>query len=164
MMKNSKFFDHCVIARDYILNDPIFNDIYIGVFRSFNGVPDFYVCNHIEWMAEYISKELWYIDPIVKDGLLTPEVDKETLLSWGMSLTDTGFQEYRTAYIGEVKGFSKVFKHSLPEGTETIVIGIGLYPKNISIDKPLKVNAMFRTAEEKIKEFLDMKGSTPRAG
>ncbi|MDP3641047.1 MAG: hypothetical protein Q8R43_01255, partial [Alphaproteobacteria bacterium] len=77
-----------------------------------------------------------------------------TLLSWTMSLTDSSFLEYRTAFIGPVKGFSKVLKHTLPNESEIIVIGIGLYPQHISADRPLNVNAIFKTAEERIIQFI----------
>lgn len=154
MPLTKKFFDRCNDAQTYILSSTLFNSIYIGVFRSVNGIPDFYACNNIMWMEEYIDKELWFVDPIVKEGLLIPDPEKETFFSWSMSINDTNFLEYRDAFIGHVKGFSKVFKHDLPEGSETIVIGIGLYPQNIAPDKPLNVNAIFREAESKIKEFI----------
>ncbi len=154
MQSSKPFYDRCLLAKDFILTDPIFEHIYIGVFRSVNGVPNFYACNNITWMEEYITKELWFVDPIVKDGLLTIEPEKETLLSWTMSMTDSSFLEYRTAFIGHVKGFSKVLKHTFPNESETIVIGIGLYPHHISSDRPLNVNAIFRTAEERIIEFI----------
>lgn len=156
MSTSKTFYDRCLLAKDFILTDPKFEHIYIGVFRSVNGVPDFYACNNITWMEEYITKELWFVDPIVKDGLLTVEPEKETLLSWTMSMTDSSFLEYRTAFIGHVKGFSKVLKHTFPNESETIVIGIGLYPQHISADKPLNVNAIFKTAEEKIIEFINL--------
>lgn len=151
-----KFYDRCVQARDYILSSPLFNNIYIGVFRSFNGHPDFYACNNLKWMEEYLSKELWFVDPIVKNEFLIPQPDKETLLSWGSLVKESTFLEYRDAFIGNVKGFSKIFKHNLPEGAETIIIGIGLYPQHISPDKPLNVNAIFKEAENRIKEFITL--------
>lgn len=160
MPSSKSFYDRCLIAKDFILSDPIFKHIYIGVFRSVNGIPNFYACNNITWMEEYISKELWFVDPIVKDGLLTIEPEKETLLSWTMSLTDSRFLEYRTAFIGHVKGFSKVLKHTFPNESEIIVIGIGLYPQHISADKPLNVNAIFKTAEERIIEFINISSNT----
>ncbi|MCP5322440.1 MAG: hypothetical protein H6492_00300 [Candidatus Paracaedibacteraceae bacterium] len=153
MQNPQKFNDYCQGAKKYILNSPLFNDIYIGVFRSLDGVPEFYACNNPVWMKEYIEKELWFVDPIVKEGLLLNDPDKETLLSWGSKMSENDFFKYRDAYIGPVKGFSKIFKHYLPTGSETVVIGIGLYPEHISPDKPLNVNAIFREAEEKIKKF-----------
>lgn len=156
MAPTQRFYDRCLQAKDYILSNPLFDTIYIGIFRSINGVPDFYACNNSQWMDEYISKELWFVDPIVKEGLLVPELDKETLLSWTTLINDGNFLEYRDAFIGQVKGFSKVFKHDFPKGAETIIIGIGLYPQNISPDKPLNVNAIFKEAERNIKEFITL--------
>lgn len=156
MSASIKFYDRCLQAKQYVLAPLIFEDIYIGVFRSINGRPDFYACNNDKWMEEYISKELWFVDPIVKNILLTEEPEKETLLSWSMVISDNDFIEYRTAFIGQTKGFSKVLKHTTPQASETIVIGIGLYPKNISANKPLSVNAIFKTAETKIKEFIEI--------
>lgn len=156
MSSSQTFYDRCLLAKDFILTDPMFEHIYIGVFRSVNGIPDFYACNNITWMEEYITKELWFVDPIVKEGLLTLEPEKETLLSWTMSMTDSSFLEYRTAFIGHVKGFSKVLKHTFPNESETVVIGIGLYPHHISADKPLNVNAIFKTAEERLIEFINL--------
>jgi hypothetical protein len=154
MPPNPKFLERCFEAKDSILSSSLFDTIYIGVFRSINGIPDFYACNNSNWMEEYLSRELWFVDPIVKEGLLVPEHDRETLLSWTTLINDGDFIKYRDAFIGHVKGFSKVFKHDLPEGAETIVIGIGLYPENIFPDKPLNVNAIFREAETKLKEFI----------
>jgi hypothetical protein len=154
MSSSKTFYDRCLHAKQYILAPPIFQDIYIGVFRSLNGRPDFYACNNEKWMNEYILKELWFVDPIVKNILLTSEPEKETLLSWSMSVTDNEFLEYRTAFIGQTKGFSKLLKHTYLDQSEAIVIGIGLYPKNISATKPLSVNAIFKTAEAKILEFI----------
>jgi|GEM_PF-2494924 hypothetical protein len=156
MVLTQRFYDRCFHAKDYILSSHLFDKIYIGIFRSINGAPDFYACNNSDWMDEYISKELWFVDPIVKEGLLVPEPDKETLFSWTTLIKDGNFLEYRDAFIGHVKGFSKVFKHDLPEGAETIIIGIGLYPQNISPDKPLNVNAIFTEAERNIKEFITL--------
>jgi hypothetical protein len=153
------FHARCLLAKDYILTSAHFENIYIGVFRSVNGLPDFYACNNVPWMEEYITKELWFVDPIVKDGLLTIESEKETLLSWTMSMTDSSFLEYRTAFIGHVKGFSKVLKHTFPNESETIVIGIGLYPEYISANKPLNVNAIFKAAEEKIQSFINLEST-----
>ena len=153
--KSKTFYDHCQNAKEYILSSPLFEHIYIGVFRSVNGLPNFYACNNTLWMDEYISKELWFVDPIVKDGLLISEPEKETVLSWTMSMSDTTFIEYRTAFIGQVKGFSKVLKHTTPTESETIVIGIGLYPEHISATEPLNVNAIFTVAEKNIHEFIN---------
>lgn len=150
------FYNRCLKAKEYILKSQLFENIYIGVFRSINGLPNFYACNNTPWMDEYLSKELWFVDPIVKDGLLIAEPEKETLLSWTMSMTDTTFLEYRTAFIGQVKGFSKVLKHTSPTETETIVIGIGLYPQHISATEPLNVNAIFTTAEKNIYDFISL--------
>lgn len=155
MPASKTFYERCLHAKQYILIPPIFRDIYIGVFRSLNGRPDFYACNNDTWMEEYISKELWFVDPIVKEILLTNEPEKETLLSWSMSINENEFLEYRAAFIGQTKGFSKLLKHTTPEGSESIVIGIGLYPKNISATEPLSVNAIFTTAETKIREFIE---------
>lgn len=157
------FYDRCLHAQHYILRPLIFNDIYIGVFRSINGCPDFYACNNDKWMEEYINKELWYVDPIVKDILLTMAPEKETLLSWSMSVSDSDFLEYRTAFVGQTKGFSKVLKHTDAGGSEAIVIGIGLYPENISASKPLSVNAIFKAAETKIKEFVELESTLTKS-
>lgn len=157
MPKSShKFYSRCLSAKEHILKDLLFENIYIGVFRSINGLPDFYACNNTDWMEEYIAKELWFVDPIVKDGLLLLEPEKETLLSWTMSMTDTTFLEYRTAFIGNVKGFSKVLKHTSPDESETIVIGIGLYPIHISATEPLNVSSIFKAAEKNIHDFINI--------
>lgn len=156
MLLTQKFYDRCTQAKDYILKSSIFDTIYIGVFRSLNGVPDFYACSNPTWMEEYLKKELWFVDPIVKESLLVPEHSKETLLSWTMSMSDSDFLEYRNAFIGHVKGFSKVLKHELSAEEEVIVIGIGLYPEHLSPDKPLNLNAIFREAENKIHEFVNV--------
>lgn len=155
MDKTQLFHNKSQRAKTYVLDSLLFREIYIGVFRSINGIPDFYASNHDQWMEEYISKQLWFVDPIVKDSLTILDEDKETFMSWGMEITDETFVEYRSAYIGYVKGFSKVFHHHSPTNNETYVVGIGLYPEHIDQEKPLNLNAIFTAAKQRLEKFSE---------
>ncbi len=148
------FDQRCDRAKKVVLDSPLFENIYIGVFRSVDNIPNFYACNNSEWMSEYLEKELWFIDPIVKQGVNLPEDKEETLFNWQATINDSQFLEYRDAFIGQVKGFSKVLKHDLPEGEETQIIGIGLHLEHIDPDKPLNVSAIFKEAEVRMNAFI----------
>lgn len=159
MEKNQIFREKCYRAKGYILDSILFDTIYIGVFRCVNGSPDFYACNHEPWMQEYIEKQLWFVDPIVKDSIILNSESQETFMSWGMEITDENFVEYRSSYIGQVKGFSKVFKHHTNESDEIYVVGVGLYPEHINEKKPLNLNAIFTEAKNRIESFVNSENS-----
>lgn len=154
MPVNAKFYKRCHRARELILDSDRLKDIYVGIFRSVEERPNFYASTHHLWMEEYISKDLWFVDPIVKNGVILPK-DNDRFFSWFSELSDSEFLTYRDSFVKTVKGFSKVFKYDLPEGVETRIIGIGLYSHHLSSDASLNISEIFEEIESKMQRFVE---------
>lgn len=154
MRVSSTFYQRCLRAKESTLNNSDkLHGIYVGVFRSLEEQPHFYASTHADWMKEYIAKDLWFVDPIVKNSLILPK-DQDQFFSWNSELSSQEFLSYRDSFVGTVKGFSKVFTYNLPDCVETRVIGIGLYPRHLDPKASLNITEIFDELESKMQQFV----------